>query len=197
MGTGNRQTEADELQRDRARLTELRTREPREYQREAGLTEAIGIHLAMEERFAEAEATFREAIAIGEEHGDPMRHQRQQALAGAIAAQGRAADALSHYRLGLEFALLDCDESNNSIAVARYFLANHLAQMRLFEEALALIPEGILWGQRPMMHCLRAQCHNGLGQISDAKTEAEKAVAACESDAERMNIQDQLIDLLA
>lgn len=193
-GKPRRTSRLRELER---RLEEVRTSggDPR---LAADLLEAIGLEYAIAGRDGDAERVLRQAVAIDEVHPWWKRSQHQQVLAGALAGQGKDEEALTHYRLAFDMAMLDGPPPDNMSLVARWFLASHLSRMKRYAEALELLPaELAATSFAAVIHMVRATCLAGTGQIEDARLEAAKALDAALSDDQRARIEDELAHILA
>jgi len=188
--------EADENHEDLDALTSAREALAEHRRNETSLVGTVGMCLGGLERWHEAEITLREAIAIGEEFEAPAMYDWHQLLAGALEAQEQHKDALKHNRLALESASRERGDSALATATARYFLACQLIRMDLYEEALSMVPEDGTLGTERYMAGARAKCLRGLERIPEAREEAAKALAACESDEQRLGYLDELADLL-
>lgn len=139
---------------------------------------------------------LREAVALDETFPTWKRAPRRQALAAAVAKQGRSEEALAHFRLALEQARHD-EPNSNATQLAAWFLADHLVSMNRFAEALEVLPEELAdTSLRRVVRMTRALALAGLGEADRARVEAADALDACTLDEQRADLRKRLADLV-
>jgi len=147
---------------------------------------------------ADAAARYQEALADADPEHDATPGYHQQ-LAGVLAALGRDGEALDHFRRALELEQnRGGDEAMATVAVARYFLAEHHTKMREPAAGLeALTPSLVAGGKVEALLCMvQAECCWQLGRIDEARAAAQRAVDGATSADQRRRIEERLAMVL-
>jgi Flp pilus assembly protein TadD len=126
--------------------------------------------------------------ALADYHGE---------FAAVLATLGRDAEALQQYRQALQISIQqNPEEAGLDVAVARYFLSEHLLKMNEPEEALIAI-EPVLRSQvQWLAHVVKADALLRVGRREEARTAAGLAVELAASDEKRANIRKRLAHIL-
>jgi predicted RNA polymerase sigma factor len=162
-------------------------------------------HLAREalalwgaQRLADAAKRYEEAIAYAdpEHYESPLYHQ---AHAGVLAALGRDADALDQFRKALELEQRQGgDVAGASVAMARYFLAEHHVKMRDPSAGLEVLKPSLVVDCKVegLLCMVQAECLWQLGHIDEARAAARRAIDRAASADQRERMKERLAGVL-
>jgi tetratricopeptide (TPR) repeat protein len=156
-----------------------------------------GLDLWQACRLADAAERYKEALthADPEHHATPGYHQQ---LAGVLASLGEDGSALDHLRQTLELEQGRGEYAAIAIAVARYFLAEHYAEMRQPSAALEVVGPSLAGSgsAEPLLRMVQAECLWQLGRIEEARDAAQRAVDGATSVDQRGRIERRLAMML-
>jgi tetratricopeptide (TPR) repeat protein len=126
--------------------------------------------------------------ALADYHGE---------FAAVLATLGRDAAALEQYREAVAVSVRqDPDESGLGVAIARYFLAEHLLKVNKPEEALEAIVPALHSKQPWLAHVVYSDALWKLGRREESKTAAGLALELANSDKKRANVRERLAHIL-
>ena len=162
-------------------------------------------HLAREalamweaQRLADAAKRYEEAIA----HADPEHYETpgyHQQLAAVLTALGQDADALDQFRKALELEQSQGDDdAGASVAMARYFLAEHYAKMREPSAGLEVLKPSLVVDCKVegLLCMVQAECLWQLGHIDEARAAAQHAMDRAASSIQREKMKERLAGVL-
>ena len=149
-------------------------------------------------RLEEAVALYQRALqAADPDHYEwPDIHAQ---LAGVLAALGRDDEARDEYRASLDVSLHDDREgAGSAVAVARYFLGDHLLKMGEPAQALEVVLQttGLAARQGWLLAVIEARALHALGRKAEAMIAAEQAVE-CAPGHKAEELQRELASILA
>ena len=147
----------------------------------------------------EAANKYEEALT----HADPGHYATplyHWALAGVYGEIGRDRDALTHLQRALEL-----EESqggvagDSSVAMARYFLAEHYAKSGNPSAGLETLAPSLAAGAKPapLLRTVEAECLWQLGRIEEAQMAAHRAVEGANDDGQRAKLRERLESILS
>jgi tetratricopeptide (TPR) repeat protein len=143
------------------------------------------------EKYREAlECANPEHYALEDYHGE---------FAAVLATLGRNDEARVQYELALATALRqDAAESGPGVAVARYFLGEHLLKMDDPARALGVVQglSGVQSKQDWLLRIVEAKALWVIGRIEEALASATSAVSLAPNDKVRQNIREDLAFIL-
>ena len=149
-------------------------------------------------RLDEAVGLYQRALQVADpDHYEwPDIHAQ---LAGVLATLGRDDEARDEYRASLAVSLHDDREgSGSAVAVARYFLGDHLLKMGEPAQALEVVLQatGVAARQGWLLAVIEARALHALGREAEAMVAAERAVE-CAPDHKAEELRQELSSILA
>jgi tetratricopeptide (TPR) repeat protein len=156
-----------------------------------------GLDLWQEGHLVEAEAHYREAIALAD-----VRHYRTPDIhgqyAGLLMAMKRLADAGAHYEMALRLELeSDPDEASPPVLTARYFLGEYYLAMGDPDSARRVVAPSLVVAVRKALPWLvEAEALFLAGAVTDAQSAAQRAVSLATSPEQRERIRSRLSEVL-
>jgi tetratricopeptide (TPR) repeat protein len=141
---------------------------------------------------------YASAVAITEGGETPAAYFHS-ALAGVLQQLGRHREALVQYEKALAAELATGGaETDSSVKLARYFLADHLTQRGDPSKALeVLAPALSAWPDDWLVRTAQALALSALGHGAEARVAAEHAVANASSESKRAELTELLSAVLA
>ena len=169
----------------------MRTRD----QPEAIRLAAEAFALWQDDRLAEADARYRNALAVAD-----ARHFETPDIhvqyAGLLRDMRRFADAGRQLETALQLELRnDPDEASPAVLAARYLLGEHYLAMGEGESARRVVAPS-LGATKPLAWIVEAEALSLAGAIEEARAAAEKAVALAATDEQRERIRARLAEIL-
>ena len=153
-----------------------------------------GLALWESRKLIEAAERYKEALT----HADPGHYATpayHQQLAGVLVALGNDDDALAHFQKALELERNQRgDEAAVTVAVARYFLAEHYAKMSQPSAGLETIMPALAAGGSAgaLLRMVQAECLWQLGRANEARAAAQEAIDGATSVDQRGRIEKRL-----
>lgn len=153
-----------------------------------------GLELWEARRLADAAERYKEALA----HADPGHYATpgyHQQLASLLAAHGNDNDALGHFQRTLELERNQGgDDAAVTVAVARYFLAEHHAKMRQPSAGLEALAPSLAAGGKAeaLLRMVQAECLWQLCRLEEARGAAQRALDGATSADQRGRIEERL-----
>jgi tetratricopeptide (TPR) repeat protein len=157
-----------------------------------------GLALWEAQRLGDAVKRYEEAVACAdpEHHETPGYHQQ---LAAVLSALGRDADSLAHFQKALELEQRQSsDDAGASVALARYFLAEHHAKMRDARAGLEVLAPSLALDNKVdgLLCMVQAECLWQLGHVDEAHAAAQRAMDRAVSAIQREKIEQRLAVVL-
>jgi tetratricopeptide (TPR) repeat protein len=161
-----------------------------------------GFDLWQEGRLEEAVECYHEALSCADPgyYATPEYHGE---LAGVLAALGRDDESRAAYENYFASLINRPDPATAlELAVARYFLGQHLLNMSLPSEALAVVEPSLQRPHHPEerfgpLRIVRVQALWRLGRLGEARQAAREAVSVESSEKNRQHIRETLSDILS
>jgi tetratricopeptide (TPR) repeat protein len=156
-----------------------------------------GLDLRSNGQIAEACTLFKQAIAIADPE-DLRLSEYHQTL-------GQVFDQLGDYDAGerelrkaLDIELQRESDDSPSVAIARYFLGEHLLGVGRHADAVEVTAPSIVAGAkaRAILHFVRARAFHALSDFVVAKSEARQALEVAGSAEQRRRLADQLENVM-
>lgn len=167
-------------------------------QAQASLLARHGFDLWQAGRNDEAADKYREALSLADPNHFGLDAYHSE-YAGVLVALGRAGHAREQYQLALDCALRLSDTPNDTgVAVARYFLGEHLLSMALPEEALRVVEVGAANHPKPewLLRFVQARALWLLGKQTDARAAAVLSVELSPTQEKREELRVSLGHIL-
>jgi len=168
--------------------------------KDAGNQYDVGLDQWRDGRLSEAANTFREVIRRASP-GDIMRGEYHGSLGGVLSALGQDDAALHEYQQALRIALDSYgDNGAVAVAVARYFVGEHLLKMGRPSEALSIVTPSLSappTSPEPLLRMVEAESFWRIGQRGAAIRSAQRAIETASAGAQRDRIQGRLGTILS
>ena len=155
----------------------------------------VGLAQWRDGRLSEAVTTFREVIRQASP-ADVMRGEYHGSLGGVLSALGHDDAALYEYQQALRLALdFYGDNVAVPVAIARYFVAEHLLKMGRTSEALSMVTPSLSTPPtrpEPLLRMIEAESLWRLGQRGAAVRSAQRAIETASPGSQQDRIQERL-----
>jgi hypothetical protein len=159
-----------------------------------------GLHQWQDGHLLDAANTFREVIRQASP-GDTMRGEYHGSLGGVLSALGQDEAALHEYQEALRIAFDSRgDNATVPVAVARYFVAEHLLKMSRPRDALSIVSPSLSalpTRPEPLLRMVEAEALWRLGQRGAAIRSAQRAIETASPGTQRDRIKERLGTILS
>ena len=147
-------------------------------------------------RLPEADARYREALALADPHHyrTPDIHSQ---YAGLLTRMRQSSEATRHFETALQLELQnDSNEASPAVVAARYFLGEHYLAMGEPDSARRVVAPSLAAAQKPLGWLVEAEALYHAGAFPEARIAAERAVSLAGSDEQRERIRVRLAEVL-
>lgn len=164
-------------------------------QAEALRAAAEASDLCQQDRLADAETLYREAV----KQADPSHYRTpdiHSQYAGLLTRLNRPAEAERHYERALALELQNQpDEAHPGVIVARYLLGEHYLRAGEPDSARRVVAPSLVAADKPLGWLVEAEALLMSGSVVDARAAGERALSLAATSDQRERMRARLSEL--